>query len=548
MEDKNISTIRSKVRYKTLKQNLLNIEKQQSSMNQDPKKIIFSLHTLERKVLPYLHLTSIKEIAQKSNLQEKEVIAGIQLLEQRGYAKFEKKEYTVIELDKFGKKFAEKGLPEIRLLKKLEGKAKPLSKIPLEKDEIGAALGELKKRGLIEVRKDKELIISPKKEATLFIKKAQNPLLIFKKPVKKENLDEQQKKIVLQFKVRKGFLRETKMKSFSHSITPEGKKLQQFYKEKFNDVELEETLTSEMLKTGSWKNKTFRHYDVSIKTSPLAIGRRHPMLEANNILKEIFIEMGFKEMQGPIVESAFWNMDTMWIPQDHPARDEQDTFYLEGKADVPKELIQKVKQMHEEGMKKTHTPPGDWSEDITKKRLLRTHSTATSFRTLYELGKKLKRGENINGKYFYLAPVFRNEAVDATHLAEFYQAEGFIVGDDLSLADLMGFIKEYYAKLGITKTKFKPTYNPYTEPSMEAHYYDPKLKKWYALINSGIFRPETLKPLGLENKTIIAWGIGASRVATLLTGAESMRDITGATCDFEWLETRPMMRRQITKR
>ena len=111
----------------------------------------------------------------------------------------------------------------------------------------------------------------------------------------------------------------------------------------------------------------------------------------------------------------------------------------------------------------------------------------------------------------------------------------------------MGFIKEYYAKLGIDKIKFKPTYNPYTEPSMEAHYYDSKMKKWYALINSGIFREETLKPLGLSGKTIIAWGMGASRVAALLANKNSMRDITGATCDFDWLKNREMMTRRIVR-
>jgi len=160
----------------------------------------------------------------------------------------------------------------------------------------------------------------------------------------------------------------------------------------------------------------------------------------------------------------------------------------------------------------------------------------------------LKKGEDINGKYFYVANVFRNEAVDATHLAEFFQGEGFIIGDDLSLADLMGFVKEYYAKLGIEKIKFKPTFNPYTEPSMEAHYYDSKLDKWYALINSGIFRPETLKAFGLEGKRVLAWGMGASRVAALLAQKDSMRDITGATCDFDWLKTRPMMRREIVRK
>lgn len=255
--------------------------------------------------------------------------------------------------------------------------------------------------------------------------------------------------------------------------------------------------------------------------------------------------MGFKEMSGPIVESALWNMDVMWIPQDHPARDEQDTFYLDFKCDVDEVVVEKVKNMHENGIKRTHTEKGDFSEDICRKALLRTHSTSTTFRYLAELGNRLKNGEDINGKYFYLANVFRNEAVDATHLAEFFQGEGFIIGDDLSLADLMGFVKEYYAKLGLEKIRFKPTFNPYTEPSMEAHYYDEKMGKWYALINSGIFRPETLKPFGLENKTVIAWGIGASRVASLLVGKNSMREITGFTCDFSWLKERKNITRKI---
>ena len=163
---------------------------------------------------------------------------------------------------------------------------------------------------------------------------------------------------------------------------------------------------------------------------------------------------------------------------------------------------------------------------------------------LAQEARKAGKGDIDDGKYFYIARNFRNEKTDATHLAEFFHAEGFIVGDGLSLADLMGFVKEYYSKLGITKIRFKPTFNPYTEPSMEAHYYDEKLGKWYALINSGIFRPETLRPLGIS-KTIIAWGMGASRLAALLTGKKSMREITGGTCDIGWLKERPNLTRDV---
>ncbi|MCA9459355.1 MAG: phenylalanine--tRNA ligase subunit alpha, partial [Nanoarchaeota archaeon] len=482
--------------------------------------------------------------------KEAEVTTAVQLLEQRTYVNFEKNEEKIIELDKFGKNYLASDLPEIKLLKEIIDGPKKQSQINLNQEEIAAALGILKRNRLLDIKKENNgMIFSALSGAKEYLKNnKENPLKEFKSGILISNLSNKQKEILESFKMRKGFLKESVQKTFTLSLTPEGKNIAKELKEKYSNLELLELLDTDSLKQSTWKGKEFRHYDVKLETPMLDIGRRHPMLEANNILRDVFIEMGFKEMEGPMVESAFWNMDIMWIPQDHPARDEQDTFYLDGKADVSNDYIKNVKKLHEEGIKRTHTVKGDWSQDITKKRLLRTHSTATSFRTLAKLGERFKKGENVNGKYFYVAHNFRNEAIDATHLAEFFQAEGFIIADDLSLADLMGFVKEYYAKLGIDKIKFKPTFNPYTEPSMEAHYYDEKMGKWYALINSGIFRPETLKPFGLENKTVIAWGMGASRVATLLSGKTSMRDITGTTCDLEWLKTRPIMKREIVKR
>lgn len=517
-------------------------------MTKDIKKIIYMLHPLERKVLPHVELKDISKIAKESGLTEAETTTAIQLLENRGYAKYEKEEDTYIGLDKLGEKFLNDDFPEIKFLKQILDDPKKMSEMDLEKEEFSAAMGILKKFNLIDIKKDKELEFTAKTGAKKFVEDFENPLKYFSEDTKKDELSKDQIKLLSELKQRKGFIKEFTKKSFYADLTKEGEEIAKEIKKKYSNLDLLETLDTNMLKTGSWKGKEFRHYDVEVPAWQNDIGRRHPMIEANNILRDIFVEMGFKEMEGPMVESAFWNMDSMWIPQDHPARDEQDTFYLEGKADLPKEYLGKVKEMHEEGLKRTHTEKGDFSEDIASKRLLRTHSTATSFRYLAELGKRLARGEDVNGKYFYVANVFRNEAIDATHLAEFFQGEGFIIGDNLSLADLMGFIKEYYAKLGIHKIRFKPTFNPYTEPSMEAHYYDEKMDKWYALINSGVFRPETLKPFGLENKTIIAWGMGASRVAALLAQKDSMRDITGVTCDFEWMKNRPMMNRNIVRK
>lgn len=516
-------------------------------MNKDLKKIVYMLHPLERKVLPYVNEGSLNSISGNARLIEAEVVTGLQLLESKGYVKIIKYDKIFVTLDKFGLKYVDSDLPEISLLKEIVGTEKKMSELSLEKDEIGSAMGVLKRNNLIDIRKEDEMILTAKSGAEEFLKSATNPLVLFKEDINKDNFSDEQKLAYEELKKRSGFIKEYIKKGFNFELTPEGEELAREIKNNYENLDLLEAVDSEMLKSGLWKGKEFRHYDIAIDATYSEMGRRHPMIEANNILRDIFVEMGFKEMQGPMVESAFWNMDVMWIPQDHPARDEQDTFYLEGKANVPEEYVGKVKSMHEAGIKRTHTTLGDWSEDITRKRLLRTHSTATTFRTLSKLGKLLKEGKEINGKYFYVANNFRNEAIDATHLAEFYQAEGFIIGDDLSLADLMGFIKDYYGKLGINKIKFKPTFNPYTEPSMEAHYYDEKMGKWYALINSGIFRPETLKPFGLENKKVIAWGMGASRVATLLANVSSMRDITGATCDLDWLKNRSMMTRNIVR-
>ncbi len=515
-------------------------------MNKNLKEVIYSLHPLERKILPFLdNVRTIEELSEKSNLDIAEATTALQLLEQKEYLQLIKKEENKVVLDTFGERFAKEDLPEVQVLLELGKNELPMGQLDTPKEVVGSAMGELKKKQLVETRKDDELYLKATQKGKEFLQNYVNPLISFQGGITEENLSREQNEILKEFDKRKGFFKKETKKYFVFELHKAGKELVEEFNANYRELELEESLTTEMLKTGNWKGKEFRYYDINTPTTIPEIGRRHPMIEANEILSNIFLEMGFKEMKGPLVESAFWNMDIMWIPQDHPARDEQDTFYLGGEAQVPDELVDKVRDMHERGIKKTHTSKGDFSKEISKKKLLRTHSTSTTFRLLKELGEELQKGENINGKYFYLANVFRNEAVDATHLAEFYQGEGFIIGDELSLGDLMGFVKEYLTKLGYEGIRFKPTFNPYTEPSMEAHVYDPEIGKSYAVINSGIFRPETLEPLGLGSKRIIAWGFGASRIAAKLAKKESMRDITGATCDFNWLKTRPVMSKNV---
>ena len=505
------------------------------------REVIYTLTSSQKSILLELSDSTIS-----SSIEDQKVLTVLDILSQRGLAvcSFEESEY--VSLGKFGKKYLREGLPEVQLLLKIKDTASTLQDLNISHEVLSSALREVKKKNLASFKKrNGKITLSITKEGRDFLKNRTNFLECFSAPVLKSDLSATQRDILEEFTLRKGFFKTQTKKLRTFSLTEKGRHIVKSLKENFRNLYLLELVTPKLLREGSWKGKEFRYYDINPPTQVCDVGREHPLFESLNILEEIFVEMGFKEMEGPIIESAFWNMDVLWIPQDHPARDEQDTFYLEGKAELPKSLFKKVGEMHEKGIYKSHTHVGEFSKHISSKRLLRTHSTPTTFRYLRDLGERNREGEDINGKYFYLAKVFRNEAVDATHLAEFFQGEGCIIGDNLSLSDLMGFITDYCKNLGLEKLKFKPTFNPYTEPSMEAHYYDENLKKWYSIINSGIFREETLKPFGLSGKTILAWGFGASRMASLLTKVQSMRELTGTTCDFKWIKERENIRRKI---
>lgn len=508
-------------------------------VSQTIRDIANSLSLIERKVLPYLKDgITVQEIITLSGMKDAEVKRGLMWLSNKDLLSTERASEEVVTLLQFGKMAQERALPEILILKEILSQDRATQDLSertgLPHPEIMASIGILKSLKAVEVKKEKkdiilsittagkELAASDEYEPQSFISKTEFPVAFNK-------LSDDDRKIVKQLSKRKDMLKIEQQTTGTVRLTQRGK---EFIKADIDFTNHEEQLTSDMLKDGSWKEKTFRTYDV---TSPVPVksgGRRHPMREAANLIRDVYLNMGFQEMEGPWVETAFWCMDSMWIPQDHPARDEQDTFFIGKKGKLPdKELVRRVKEVHENGGDTGSTGHGaPWNPEIAKELILRTHSTATTFRMFGEKGIQ-------EGKYFYIANIYRNEAVDTTHLAEFIQAEGFVIGDNLTISDLMGFIKEFYARLGIHKIRFKPTYNPYTEPSLEAHYYNEHTGKWHALINSGIFRPESLAPYGLQDKTIIAWGMGVSRVAALLTGKKNLRELVGPTVDLDWIAT-----------
>lgn len=299
-------------------------------------------------------------------------------------------------------------------------------------------------------------------------------------------------------------------------------------------------LTAEALKDGSWKSAEFKSYNFAALGERVGGGYFQPLLKVRAEFRAILMGMGFEEMPtNRWVESSFWNFDALFQPQSHPARDAHDTFFTKDHTlDIPKDYYDRVKTMHQVGGHGSIGHRSPFDEDETRKNLLRTHTTAVSARMLYELGK----AETFTPKrYFSVDRVFRNESMDSTHLCEFHQVEGLIADYDLSLSNLIATIRTFFAKIGITQLRFKPAFNPYTEPSMEVFGYHPTLKKWTEIGNSGIFRPEMLKPMGLpDNVRVIAWGLSLERPTMIKYKINNIRDLFGHKADINRTKATPI--------
>ncbi|PSN45173.1 Phenylalanine--tRNA ligase alpha subunit [Blattella germanica] len=305
----------------------------------------------------------------------------------------------------------------------------------------------------------------------------------------------------------------------------------------------ETELTQEMIASGAWKDRKFKPYNLDALGIPPERGHLHPLLKVRDEFRQIFLEMGFTEMPtNNFVESSFWNFDALFQPQQHPARDAHDTFFVsEPKLsnDFPMDYLQRVKKVHSMGGYGSQGYGYNWKIEEAQKNLLRTHTTAVSARMLYSLARQEFRPL----KYFSIDRVFRNETLDATHLAEFHQVEGLIIDHNLTLGDLIGTLYEFFKKLGITRLNFKPAYNPYTEPSMEIFCYHTGLKKWIEVGNSGVFRPEMLLPMGLpEDVNVIAWGLSLERPTMIKYGLNNIRDLVGPKVNIQMVHDNPICR------
>ncbi|MEW6036189.1 MAG: phenylalanine--tRNA ligase subunit alpha [Candidatus Micrarchaeota archaeon] len=262
-------------------------------------------------------------------------------------------------------------------------------------------------------------------------------------------------------------------------------------------------------------------FDVNVPGQNAPIGKNHPITRMTRRIKTIMTELGFQEVEGDIVESSFWNFDALFQPQDHPARELADTFYVKGSMPLPQdgELVARVKKAHEDGWKYP------WQEREASKAVLRTHTTCLSARALAAMKERRPK------KFFAIGRVFRNEATDYKHLAEFHQVEGIIAWEHATFTDLLGVLKEFYMKLGFEKIRFRPSFFPYTEPSLEIEVYFEKRKQWMELGGAGIFRPEVSIPLA-GVYPVLAWGLSLERPLMLSLELEDIRALYRNDADF----------------
>jgi len=480
----------------------------------DIKKTIESLSPHERRILPHLEEKELVEICKKSNLDKVSVIRALEYLKDKKIINLEKEKKKEVRLGVNGALYKKKEFPERRLINLLNEKrildlvsAKVQSK--LSDDEFKASIGVLKKKDFIDL-KNKKIILGAKKEE--IAKKTPEEALIENLPLEYDSLSEEQLYALKNLEKRKNMVETKEKKIISIELTDFGKKI---LKEGIKGLGLIEQITPELLKKySSWRGKKFRRYNIQFPVPEIHGGKRHFVNQATDYARRIWTDLGFQEMTGPLIQTSFWNFDALFTAQDHPVRDMQDTFFIDKKESLPeKELVKSVKQSHEHGLSgksgegKSKGWRYSWNEEEAKRLVLRTHTTCLSAKTLSTL-----KPEDLPKKFFALGKCFRNETVDWSHGFEFNQTEGIVVDRDANFRHLLGYLKQFFKKMGFEKIRFRPGYFPYTEPSVEIDVYHPEKKVWLELGGAGIFRPEVVIPLLGENIPVLAWGPGFDRI------------------------------------
>jgi len=482
------------------------------------KELIDSLSPLERKVIPYLNL-SFREMKNKSGLDKVSVLRALSFLEKKGVLSLMINDKRIIDLGTNGIYYKKNHLPERRLIIFLEKNnhstlEEAEKKAGLSENEFRAALGALKSKALIDLKNGK---ISLKAGKIELAKKFLEERLLDLLPCDEESLSPEMKHALYLLGKRKDIIEnriEQEVKILLNELGKEiaGKEI---------ESDLIEEVSPEIIKNWT-KDKKFRKYDINSKAPEIYGGKKHFVNQAVDYTKRIWLDMGFKEMTGDKVVSSFWNFDCLYTPQDHPVREMQDTFFIKDvKAKIKDPSIRdRVKKAHENGVGNSAGWRYVWEEKEAEKVILRTHTTAISAKTLSSLKK-----DNLPVKYFAVGKCFRNETVDWNHGFEFNQSEGIVIDRNANFMHLLGYLKEFFKKMGFENIRFTPSYFPYTEPSVEIHVFHNEKKIWLELGGAGIFRPEVVIPLFGEYIPVLAWGPGLDRTIMDYYSIKDLRDM-----------------------
>jgi phenylalanyl-tRNA synthetase alpha chain len=495
-----------------------------------------SLHPLEVKVLlaygqgePFSAARLEKDLAFKPGQSNQALswLAGKRLIEE--VSRQRRVAYTLTEL---GRQYKEKGTLEERLaaLLKQEG---PLtlpeiaSRLAVEAKEIGSAFGALSKAGLAAMNEAKKAALAAGADlgksgfATI---RALFALFEEKEAVGGEELSPAQAELIASYSrkrgAEKGAFRTLEREEVEYALTAGGREAVAQLRGQGVTGEEVGVLTPELLASGAWREARFRPYNLASPPQRVPMGRKNPYVDFLEELKDKLASLGFEEFDGPLLETEFWNSDALFMPQFHSARDIHDVYHLKRPTHaraIEQPYLDQVAAAHENGWT---TGSLGWrypfDREFTRRMILRSQGTVLS-------AKQLPKAR-VPGKYFGVVRCFRYDRVDATHLADFYQTEGIVLGEEVNLRTLLGLLKMFAVEVaGAREFKFVPGYFPFTEPSVEAHIRHPQLG-WFELGGSGIFRPEVTKPLGIE-VPVLAWGLGIDRMALVAMGLNDLREL-----------------------
>jgi len=506
------------------------------------EKILEGLHPLEIRFLLSFkdkEILSAKEILSKTLMDESRLEMASNWLLKKGVIELIGEDTTsFVSLTGLGRDYYENKTPEMRVIHALrqggDFTVKEIIKsLGLDPLEVSSAIGSLKESGVIKIGKGGSLEL----KADGDIKEFETFQGLIESIGKNAPLDidilsaEERGRVEAHYRKRgksKGIFQISQERNRIFSLTESGRHLLSELLERGETGKEVSELTPQMLKEGRWKDITFRRYDISLSPPRISIGKRHPYQEFLDFVKYKFVSMGFEEMHGPLVENEFWNMDALYMPQFHPARDIHDVYFIKEPShcrEIERPFGKRVAETHSHGGE-TGSKGWRYPFDLnrSKRLILRSQGTTISARILAGAPK-------IPGKYFSIARCFRYDTVDATHAPDFYQIEGIVLGEEINFKTLLGLLKLLGEEVAMVKEfRFLPAYFPFTEPSVELHGKHPRLG-WMELGGAGIFRPEVTIPLGVK-VPVIAWGLGLDRMAMVALEINDIRDLFSRDLDF----------------